>query len=47
MKVLYKCVKLKEKKILRLEESQILGFVKNEMIVEVYSEKKSLRDILK
>lgn len=47
MKVLYKCVKIKEKKILRLEESQILQFVKNEMIVEVYSEKKSLRDILK
>ena len=47
MKVLYKCVKIKEKKILRLEESQILQFVKDEMIVEVYSEKKSLRDILK
>jgi hypothetical protein len=47
MKVLYKCVKIKEKKILKLEECQILQFVKNEMIVEVYSEKKSLRDILK
>ena len=47
MKVLYKCVKLKEKKILTLDETQILRFVKNEMIVEVYSEKKTLRDILK
>lgn len=47
MKVLYKCVKLKEKKILRLDECQILRFVKNEMIVEVYSEKKTIRDILK